>query len=199
MRYQTELNDTKSERGSIMSIQEKEEYASKILWDVYGEIAEIIGEEYMPEYMDYEGMTYNPKLKRVIARCAYRRMTCGPSAYRFEVSEVFFKMDYDTQTNILAHEWIHAILVYNGRFEETHGAYFKKIMNKLNANGFNISIYADFDKLKENGVSITSGAKYILKCEKCGKTWDYYRMCKTVKYASRYNCPDCGGSIIRVF
>ena len=39
----------------------------------------------------------------------------------------------------------------------------------------------------------------IIECEKCGKTWDYYRMCKTVKYASRYNCPDCGGSIIRVF
>lgn len=182
-----------------MSIQEKEEYASQILWDVYEDIKEILGEDMMPEHFDFEGIKYNGRLKRAIARCHLRRMTFGPPAYSFDISETFYKLNYDTQVNVLAHEWIHAILAYNGRLEETHGTYFKKIMNKLNANGFDISIHVDFDKLKENGVSVTPGTKYILKCEKCGKTWDFYRMCKAVKYASRYKCSGCGGSIIRVF
>lgn len=181
----------------MQETQKKEEYAEQILWDVYADIKEILGEKFMPEYMDYEGIKYNSRLRRVVAQCFNRRMSFGPPAYRFEVSELFFQMNYDIQVNILAHEWIHAILAYIG-IHESHGTYFKRIMNKLNANGFNISVHADFNELRESGVTVTPGTKYILKCEKCGKTWDYYRMCKTVRNASKCNHIGCGGRITRV-
>ena len=180
-----------------MYIEEMEEYAGQLLWEVYDDIKEVLGEGYMPEYMDYEGIKYNKNLKRTVAQCFNRRMSFGPPAYRFEVSELFFRMRYDKQVNVLAHEWIHAILEYRG-IHECHGTYFKRIMNKLNDNGFNISVHTNTAELKNDGIIVTPGTKYILKCEKCGKTWDFYRMCKTVKQASKCKHNGCGGSITRV-
>ena len=181
----------------IQEIQKREEYAEQMLWDVHGEIKDILGEKYMPEYMDYEGIKYNSRLKRVVAQCIHRRMSFGPPAYRFEVSELFFQLNYDSQVNTLAHEWIHAILAYIG-IHESHGTYFKRVMNKLNANGFNISVHADFDELMDSGITVTPGTKYILRCDKCGRTWDFYRMCKKVRNASNYKHTGCGGSLTRV-
>lgn len=182
-----------------MSIEQKEEYANGILWDVYGEIKEILGEDKMPEYMDFEGVKYNSRLRRVIARCHFRKMTYGPPAYHFEISDVFYSLNYDIQVNVLAHEWIHAILAYNGIFDESHGTYFKRIMNILNNSGdFNISIHIEDSDFEQSGIDSRPGAKYILKCQKCGQKWEYYRMCKTVQRYGKYIHTGCGGHLERM-
>ena len=168
------------------------DFVSMLFMDVYDEITEIIGSDHMPELFDYEGVVINQRLKRALARCIQKPMTYGPPTYRFDVSPLFFKLDYENQRNVVAHEWIHAMC----RYGERHGAQFKYYMNILNKHGFNVSVTESYSNLGLE--SPNEEPKYILKCIKCGRQFTRNRMCDVIKYSNRYQHTGCGGSLQRI-
>lgn len=166
------------------------EYAREIFFEVYDEMVEILGD--MPDLFDFEGIVINTRLSRAIARCIQRPMTYGPPTYRFDVSPLFFKLDYEVQRNIAAHEWIHAICGLG----EHHGSQFKYYMHILNSRGFHIVVSDTFENF---GLTVEHrDPKYILRCTKCGHQFTRDRMCDVVRYSARYQHTGCGGSLQRI-
>ncbi len=64
------------------------------------------------------------KLNRRYTRTLGVCFTKGKEVVKFEFSELFFNLDYETFTQIIKHEWSHAYdkIVYNGK---GHGKTFK--------------------------------------------------------------------------
>lgn len=150
------------------------------------------------DYDKINGIVYNPRLRRVVAKCRYtatktirgrrtvafhKHEECG---FTIEISTRFLNLSEKEQIDVLAHELLHTITNSIG-----HDAVFKKYMNIANATGyFNITVYADADN--------PDNYNYIIECENCGNTFGYYRMCGVIEHPERYRCK-CGSSkLVRI-
>lgn len=95
--------------------------------------------------------------------------------------------------NTIVHEFGHAVTP-----AENHSELWLKRANKIGEKwGENCAIGANPDKYKtfNNALPV---APYRIACPECGRSWEYHRMGKAVKYSNLYTCPDCGSNLVRV-
>lgn len=90
----------------------------------------------------------------------------------------------------IIHELLHSV---DGCMN--HGTNWKRVADKVNrVYHYNIKRTTSYD---EKGVEPPK-PKYIVACPCCGRTWEYVRMCDTVKRPQAYTCGVCHENLERI-
>lgn len=130
--------------------------------------------------------------KRAILRfgqCRYGYKEINISEFLLDEKITF---DENQLRDTIIHEMLHALTPKSG-----HKGKWITLANKVNRASkgkYNIKRCGDYDGIHEDELDKKNKPKYIIKCKKCGTTWNHYRMCPSVKHPERFRC-GCGGDI----
>lgn len=136
------------------------------------------------------------KLNRRYTRTLGVCFTKGKEVVKFEFSELFFNLDYETFTQIVKHEWSHAYdrIVYNGK---GHGKTFKMTCDMVGCIYDGTKCY-DHNAIEQAQNNMLSTFKYAIVCANCGCETKMVRKNKAFKIINnevssltRYRCTKC--------
>ena len=127
----------------------------------------------------------NNRLTRTLGRVCFTDGT----PYVMEFSGPMLKTcSKDSIIQVIRHEWAHWYCWIETGKIHGHDAFFRNVCRKINCT----------HERSQNTVEKLVGAKpitkYTVSCS-CGKTWDYARMCNTIKHINYCYCPSCGGKL----
>ena len=141
--------------------------------------------------------TINTRAKKRWGQCRYTSKTsCAIS-----ISQRLLEDNVDDQAakNTILHELIHTIRSKSGAPASKHTGLWLQIAQDVN---FRLPQYT----IKRTTTSAEKGispaekppAKYIVRCEHCGKEYHRMRMCQLIEKPNLYRCGSCGFKLVRV-
>lgn len=142
--------------------------------------------------VDFSGIevAVNGRLTRTLGRCRYAVHAGRPVPRRIEFSRQFLETSSEESIiSIIRHECAHAIVTLRTKEKHGHDAVFKECCAELGTVNDGC-IAKEIDRAE--GYEKTY--KYNVICTSCGKSCNYSRAGKVVKYANLYNCT-CGGNL----
>lgn len=110
--------------------------------------------------------------------------------FKIEVSKFALNCDESKIRQIIAHEVLHTC---DGCYE--HGNLWKKYAAKMNDTyGYNIKRVSSFEEMGLPEEDKVREAKYIIKCNSCGREYPRQRFTCVMKKINAYRCC-CGGKL----
>lgn len=110
--------------------------------------------------------------------------------YEIELSRFVLDCTEKIVRSVIAHEVLHTC---RGCYE--HGKLWKEYASKMNdAYGYNIKRVSSYEEMGLSKMNTNIEAKYIIKCEKCGREYPRQRFTCVMKKINAYRCT-CGGKL----
>lgn len=110
--------------------------------------------------------------------------------YEIELSKFMLECSERIIKGVIAHEVLHTC---KGCYE--HGNLWKEYAARMNrAYGYNIKRVSSYEEMGLSRMKTSMDAKYIIKCEKCGREYPRQRFTCVMKKINAYRCT-CGGKL----
>ena len=131
---------------------------------------------------------FTKKSVKVLGCCFSEKNADGTYDSAIVINEILLKYSDDQIRHTLVHEVVHAM---HPRL--AHSAIWKKDANLLGQKwGLKIGAHGGYDEINKEILNLKRAKrhyKYEVYCPHCGKSWQYERICPTVKNPHKYRCP----------